>query len=416
MVSSPSVTNRAAALKEPAPGEDSLAWVDLSSRRSFVIKDGALSVTSIRVFKGEFRVFMGEHALRRVSRCRLTAGAKLAAHARHAASAGFAAAALLAAAVGASAAQAAPDSARPRAPSGQDFSKAEVHILPVQGNIYMLVGAGGNITVQVGTDGVLLVDTGFAQMSGKVLAAVRSLSQGPIRYIINTHVHADHTGGNEAIAKAGSTIAGGNVVGNIGASAGDQAQIIAFQTVLDRMSEPAAGQQAAPEGAWPTETYTTPERKLFFNGEGIVMMHIPAAHTDGDTMVFFRRSDVISAGDIFVTDGYPIVDLARGGNIQGIIAGLNRIIDIAIPADEQEDGTLVIPGHGRLCDVADVVWYQEMVTIIRDRIQDMIRRGMSLEQVLAARPTRDYDPRYGSTQGFWTTDKFVEAIYKSLKH
>jgi cyclase len=301
------------------------------------------------------------------------------------------------------------------APPARDFSKAEVHVLPVQGNVYMLVGAGGNITVQIGSDGVLLVDTGFAQMSGKVLAAVRKLSDGPIRYIINTHVHPDHTGGNEAIAKAGSTIAGGNVVGNIGASAGDQAAIIAFQTVLERMAAPSDGTPAAPQGAWPTETYTTPERKLFFNGEGIEMVHIPNAHTDGDTMVFFRRSDVISTGDIFVTNGYPIVDLARGGNIQGVIAGLNRIIQIAIPANEQEDGTLVIPGHGRLCDVADVVFYQEMVTIIRDRVQYMIGKGMTLDQVKAARPTRDYDPRYGSTTGFWTTDKFVEAVYRSLK-
>jgi len=313
------------------------------------------------------------------------------------------------------AAQAGPAS-HPRAPPARDFSKAEVHILPVQGNVYMLVGAGGNITVQTGRDGVLLVDTGFAQMSDKVLAAVRTLSDRPIRYIINTHVHPDHTGGNEAIARVGRTIAGGNVVGNIGASAGNQAAIIAFQTVLDRMAAPSAGETPIPQGGWPTETYTTPERKLFFNGEGIVMIHVPAAHTDGDTMVFFRRSDVVSAGDIFVTNGYPIVDLARGGNIQGVIAGLNRIIEIAIPADEQEDGTLVIPGHGRLCDVADVVFYQEMVTIIRDRVQDMIKRGMTLDEVKAAHPTRDYDPRYGSTTGFWTTDKFVEAVYKSLKH
>jgi cyclase len=304
----------------------------------------------------------------------------------------------------------------PGRPPGGELANAEVHVLPVQGNVYMLVGAGGNITVQIGSDGVLLVDTGFARMSDKVLAAVRKLSGGPIRYIIDTHVHADHTGGNEAIAKAGSTIAGGNVVGNIGASAGNQAAILAFQTVLDRMATPSGGAPAAPQGAWPTETYTTPERKLFFNGEGIEMIHIPAAHTDGDTMVFFRRSDVISTGDIFVTNGYPIVDLARGGNIQGVIAGLNRIIEIAIPANEQEDGTLVIPGHGRLCDVADVVFYQEMVTIIRDRVQDMIKRGMTLAQVEAARPTRDYDPRYGSATGFWTTEKFVEAVYKSLAH
>jgi len=292
---------------------------------------------------------------------------------------------------------------------------SELHILPVQGNIYMLVGAGGNITVQTGDDGVLLVDTGLAANSGKVLAAVRTLSGKPIRYIIDTHVHPDHVGGNEAISKAGATIAGGNVVGDIGTSASSQATIMAFQTVADRMGTPAAGAPAAPQGALPTDTYTTPERKIFFDNEGVEMIHVPAAHTDGDTMVFFRRSDVISTGDIFVTNGYPIVDLDRGGNIQGVIAGLNRIIELAIPADEQEGGTLIIPGHGRLCDVADVVYYQEMVTIIRDRIQDMISKGMSLEQIKAAKPTRDYDPRYGSTTGFWTTDKFIAAVYASLR-
>ena len=332
----------------------------------------------------------------------------------------FAAAAVvgLAATPGRSSAQQA--SSQPSVAPAADYSKAEVHVLPVQGNIYMLVGAGGNITVQVGNDGVLLVDTGVAQMSDKVLAAIRSISDKPIRFIINTHVHPDHTGGNEAIAKAGSTIAGGNVVGDIGASAGNQAAVIAFQAVLDRMSAPTGQQAPTPEGAWPTETYTTPERKMFFDGEGIQIIHIPAAHTDGDSMVFFRRSDVISTGDIFVTNRYPIIDLQRGGNVQGVIAGLNRIIEIAIPAAIggndvlQEGGTMVIPGHGRLCDVADVVFYQEMVTIIRDRIQDMIKRGMTLEQVKAAKPTRDYDPRYGATSGIWTTDMFVEAVYKSL--
>ncbi|HEX4003522.1 MAG TPA: MBL fold metallo-hydrolase [Candidatus Acidoferrales bacterium] len=293
-------------------------------------------------------------------------------------------------------------------------ANVEVHVLHVQGQVYMLVGAGGNITMQVGNDGVLLVDTGLAGTSDKVLAAIRSVTDKPIRFIINTHMHPDHTGGNEAIAKAGSTIAGGNVVGDIGASAGNQATILAFQTVLDRMSAPTGKQPPTPEGAWPTETYTTPERKLFFNGEAVQVVHVPNAHTDGDSIVFFHRSDVISTGDIFVTNRYPIIDMARGGNIQGVIAGLNRIIELATPGPTDEGGTLIVPGHGRLCDQSDVVFYQEMVTIIRDRVQDMINKGMTLDQVKAARPTQDYDPRYGATSGIWTTDMFVEAVYKGL--
>jgi glyoxylase-like metal-dependent hydrolase (beta-lactamase superfamily II) len=296
----------------------------------------------------------------------------------------------------------------------QNTGDTELHILPVQGNIYMLVGAGGNITLSIGKEGILLVDTGLAPVSDKVLAAVRQLSDKPIRYIINTHVHGDHTGGNEKIAKAGRTINGGNVVGDIGASAEQGATVIAHQAVLDRMSAPTGSQPAMPSGAWPTDTYNGEEKELFFNGEAIQMFHVPAAHTDGDTIVFFRRSDVVATGDLFVTTSYPIVDIDRGGNIQGVVKALNHILDITIPAEKQEAGTYVIPGHGRLCDEADVVEFRDMSTIIRDRIQDMVKKGMTLEQVKTAKPTRDYDPRYGAEKGFWTTDKFVEAVYKSL--
>jgi cyclase len=298
--------------------------------------------------------------------------------------------------------------------SAQSTAENELHVLPVQGDVSMLVGAGGNITLEIGKDGVLLVDAGLAENSDKVLAEIRKLSNKPIRYIINTHVHADHTGGNEKIAKAGKTIAGGNVVGDIG-DAGEGAAVIAYQAVLDRMSAPPApSQPAIPFGALPTDTYITKEKHMFFNGEGIEIIHMPAAHTDGDSFVYFRRSDVVSAGDIFTPGNYPVIDLQRGGSFQGIIDALNRLIEMTIPADKQEGGTYVIPGHGRLCDQADVVEYRDMATVIRDRIQDMIKRGMSLEQVKAAKPTRDYDPEYGTTTGFWTTDMFVEAAYKSL--
>ena len=296
----------------------------------------------------------------------------------------------------------------------QGAGNAEIHVLPVQGNVYMLVGAGGNIAVQTGKDGVLLVDTGLEQNADKVLQTIRGLSKGTIRYIINTHVHPDHTGGNEKIAKAGKTIAGGNVVGAIGESAAEGAAVIAHENVMNRMSAPTGKQSPFPQGAWPTDTFFTKQKNLFFNGEGIEIIHEPEAHTDGDSMVFFRRSDVIVAGDVFTPGTYPIIDLQRGGNVQGIIAALNDIIRISIPADKQEGGTYVIPGHGRLCDQADVVVYRDMVTIVRDRVQDMIKKGMTLAQVKAAQPTLDYDPLYGSNTGFWTTDMFIEAVYKSL--
>lgn len=291
-----------------------------------------------------------------------------------------------------------------------NLDKVEVHVLPVQGNVYMLVGAGGNITMQVGKEGVLLVDTMYAGLSDKVIAAVRTVSDKPIRYIVNTHVHGDHVGGNENLAKAGSTIAGGNVVGDIGASAAMGATVIAAQQVLDRMSMKDGTTPAYPSDAWPTDTYITDVKELFFNGEAIQIFHQPNAHTDGDSIVFFRRSDVVSTGDIFVTTSYPNIDIARGGSYQGELDGLNHILDITIPADKQEGGTYVIPGHGRLCDEADVVEYRDMLTILRDRFLDMIKQGMTLEQVKAAKPTRDYDPLYGSN-----ADRFIEAAYKSLK-
>ena len=287
-----------------------------------------------------------------------------------------------------------------------NLDNVEIHVLPVQGNIYMLVGAGGNITVQAGSDGILVVDTQYAPLSGKILAAIRTISKGPIRYIVDTHYHQDHTGGNEPLRQAGSTIAGGNVAIDI-RDAAEGAQIIAHENVLKRMS-------GARPGALPTRTFFTDEKKFFFNGEGIEVIHQPAAHTDGDSIVFFRRSDVISTGDIFTTTNYPIIDVAAGGTIQGVIDGLNRIVDMIIPVYGQEGGTLVIPGHGRLSDLGDVINFREMTIIIRDRIQDMIKKGMTLAQVKTARPTRDYDPLYGSDPK-WTTDMFVEAVYTTLQ-
>ena len=292
---------------------------------------------------------------------------------------------------------------------------ADVHVWPVRDNIYMIVGAGGNITVQTGKDGVLVVDSGLANMSDKVLAAIRSISKAPIRYLVNTHYHPDHVGGNEAIRKAGSTISGGNVAFDLGANASEGAQVISHENVLNRVSAPTGKQSTVPPAGWPTSTFIDNEKKLFFNGEGIEVVHMPNAHTDGDSIVFFRKSDVIATGDLFTTVMYPVIDTAAGGNIQGIVEALDRIVDMIIPVYGQEGGTMVVPGHGRLCDLGDVINYREMTIIIRDRVQDMVKKGMTLEQVKAAKPTFDYDPLYGTSTGFWTTDMFVEAVYKSLK-
>jgi cyclase len=293
-------------------------------------------------------------------------------------------------------------------------SAQDLEVLPVQGNVYLLAGAGANITLQVGKSGVLMVDTAAAPMSGKVLAAIRKLSEKPLRYVVNTAVDADHTGGNESLATVFGSATEVSVVNTPGGSATQTVAILAHQKVLDRMSAPDGARVPWPTTAWPTDTFLGEEKELYFNGEGIQILHEPAAHTDGDSIVYFRRSDVISAGDIFLTTGYPVIDLAKGGSLQGVIAGLNRILDLAIPAHHEEGGTYVIPGHGRICDEFDVLEYRDMITIIRDRIQAMIKKGMTLQQVKDAKPSRDYDPQFGATSGAWTTDMFVEAAYKSL--
>ena len=288
----------------------------------------------------------------------------------------------------------------------------ELAVWHVRDGIYMIVGAGGNTTVQIGDDGVLVVDTKLVTASDTLLAKIRELSSKPIRYVINTHWHADHVGSNEAIAQAGSTIAGGNVSGAI-ADAGEGATVIAHENVLVRMSD----QETPPAfEALPTVTLFMPTKDVYFNGEAVEILHQPAAHTDGDSLVFFRRSDVVSTGDVFTTTGYPVIRPEDGGGIDGVVAALNRIIEITVPEEKQEGGTLVIPGHGRLCDEADVVEYRDMVTIIRDRIKSMVGMGMTLRQVQAAKPTADYDGRYGATSGRWTTEQFVAAAYESLKN
>lgn len=292
-----------------------------------------------------------------------------------------------------------------------------MEILPVRGKVYMLVGAGGNITVHAGDEEVLLVDAGLESMSEKVLAAVRSISKRPIRYIINTNERDEHTGGNEKLAAAGTTIpfrVSTDPRVSDGRMGKDRANVIAYLSVFHHMSAPTGQKSPRPEASWPDNTYSTPQKKLTINDEPVLIMHFPS-NTDGNSIVHFRTSDVVSVGDLVDLTGYPVIDVKAGGSIQSVLESLNRLIDITIPGRKSEGGTYVIPGHGRLADQPDIAYYREMVAIVRDRIQAMISKNMTLDQVKAARPTLDYDTRYGKNSGPWTTDMFVEAAYESLK-
>ena len=306
--------------------------------------------------------------------------------------------------------------AQQRQPAGEEEAGG-LEVLQLRPNFYMIAGAGGNIAVQAGPDGVVVVDTGSAGKADAVLAAIRKRANQPIRYVIDTSADADHVGGNEALSKAGETLFNLNSAIATAMTNGGAATILSAEKVLVRMSAPAGAPAAFPAAAWPTETFHQRRRYMYINGEGIEVLHQPAAHTDGDSLVFFRRSDVVVAGDVVDTTRFPTIDVARGGSIQGEIDALNRIVDLAIPSipfDWRDEGTLVIPGHGRLLDQLDVVEYRDMVVIIRDRIRAMLKQGKTMEQVKAASPTQGYTRRYGADSGPWTTSMFVEAIYTSL--
>ena len=282
------------------------------------------------------------------------------------------------------------------APSGS------VHVLPVQKNVYMIVTPSGNVTAQVGSDGVLLVDTGTADVAADIFTAVRTISDKPIHTIVNTHLHPDHTGGNIALVK-------------MGAGGPQPVRVMAHENTFNRMMEAAvAANTNTPSAAMPMNTFFTPTRDFFLNGEAVILYHVAKAHTDGDSLVYFRGSDVVSVGDVFSPEFYPVIDAQNGGSVNGVIAALNRVLEITVPAKYQEGGTYVIPGHGRLCDEAEVVEFRDMVTIVRDRVADLIKKGQSLQQVKTERPTRDYDADYGAPSGPSTPDAFVEAVFRSL--
>jgi glyoxylase-like metal-dependent hydrolase (beta-lactamase superfamily II) len=293
------------------------------------------------------------------------------------------------------------------------YDDGTVEVVPVRGNVHLVAGSGANVVVQVAPDGLLLVDTSVDAMSEKVLAAIRTISDGPIRHIINTSADEHHTGGNENLSNAGR-----NVNAGIGGRGGREparlegAPVIAHENVLHRMSGLKGEPARMPFGVWPHDTFFTNKKQIYFADEVVEMLHMPAAHTDGDVIVWFRKSDVISTGDVFSTVTYPRIDAARGGSTQGILAALNHILDITFPAFNNQGGTLVVPGHGRLCNESDVAEYRDMTTIVRDRVQQMIDKRMTLAQIKAAGPSKDYDGIYSTPA--WTGEMFVEAIYRDL--
>ncbi len=291
-------------------------------------------------------------------------------------------------------------------------------VVQVRPNFYMMAGAGGNIGVQIGVDGVVLADAGSGGASDEVLAAIRKLTQLPIRYIINTGADADHVSGNGKLAKAGLTIFT-NPLGNANfgnaMTNGGAASILAHASILRRMSAPTGKTSPFPVDTWPTEAFYTGRKSLRMNDEAIEVTYQAAAHSGADSLVFFRRSDVVAAGDILDMTHFPVIDVANGGSIQGEIDALNRLIALAVPPGPfiyEGVGTYVIPGHGRLCEQLDVVNYRDMVVVVRDVIADMIKQGMTLSQIKEASPAKPYETEYGTQPG--ATSAFIESVYKSL--
>lgn len=296
---------------------------------------------------------------------------------------------------------------------GLAAAQPALEVLPAQGNVYLVAGPGGNTAVQIGHEAVIVVDTQTADASAALLEIIRGLSSKPIRHIINTSAALHHTGGNPALAEAGVYVRLIDAFDPRGLDA--KAAIMAHVNVLASMSEPIDGDATSrEEAAWPTDTYFTEEWAVYVNNEGIQMLHVPNAASDGDTIVFFRRSDVVSTGDIFMPDRYPQFNPEQGGSIRGIIDGLNTVLELTIAGENQQGGTVVIPGRGRLSDETDVANYRDMATIILERIEAMVEQGSSLEQIQAARPTMDYDAQYGMTDGGWTGPQLVAAIYQEL--
>jgi cyclase len=286
---------------------------------------------------------------------------------------------------------------------------AQLNVIPVQGKVHMISGAGVNIAVHIGKYGVLMVDTPSPSASMQVMEQVRKLSTLPLRWVINTSSNPAHVAGNAALLELASGRGGaGAPFGFVGLG---RPSIVAHENVLNRLSNPPSGTAAATPDSLPTTTYFQPSMD-FSNGEAIVLYHQPAAHTDSDSLVLFRSSDVISAGSIFTPGRYPTIDLARGGSVNGLVSALTTILALAVPEGFASGGTLIVPGYGRICEESDVAEFRDMVVIVRDRVQDLVKRGLTWDQIRTARPSRDYDAEYGATSA--DAERFVESIYRSL--
>jgi glyoxylase-like metal-dependent hydrolase (beta-lactamase superfamily II) len=294
-------------------------------------------------------------------------------------------------------------------PQKPDWAALEVETLHVQGQVHLIAGAGGNVAVQAGDEGVLLADTGYEQMAPKVLAAIRRLSDRPIRTIINTTLMDSHTGANAVIAQEGQVNQAGPGLGG----RPNEAVLIGHSNLLLLMTE--LGREKIAAERWPPSVYSTSQKDLYSNDEPVVILHVPDAVTAGDSLVWFRKSDVLVSGEIFNHASFPFIDVAHGGTINGIIEGLNVMLDIMVPKHNQEGGTMVVPGYGRIGDEHDVLEYRDMVTIIRDRVQAAIDKGLTLQQIKALEPsvTYEYEPRFNRDLA-WTAEMFVEAIHSTL--
>ena len=274
----------------------------------------------------------------------------------------------------------------------QDFSNVQIQTEKVADNIYMLTGAGGNIGVSVGKDCVFMIDTSYAPLADKIKAAIATVSDKPIRYVVNTHWHQDHVGGNENFVKGGATVvAHDNVRKRLSTEQ--------FVKLLDKKVPP------LPESALPVITFSL-NVTFHINGNEILIFHIAQAHTDGDAVVLFKKSNVVHAGDIYFNGTYPFIDLSAGGSINGMIRAVKRILALC------DQNTKVMPGHGHLSNKAELQGYLEMLLTVRDRIASEIKAGKSLDAIVASQPTRDLDPVWG--KGFMKPEQFVKIVYESL--